>query len=237
MQDHLAPAIKKMVVRSVFATKDLIDPMKRKHCFELFGYDFIIDEDFNTWMIEVNTNPCLEESSSLLKMLLPRMVENMLELSVDSLFNHYKGIQDSSDSEQEEVSAGKGSPTKSLKKRKPYKFPSVDGYDDDENMFELLVDLRSKKARKEAKAKYLSPIRLNSSHAFQLKDRGFKIKKYAAPLNAYTHKEALAAHALHSSDAAEASELKNQSPGSCAEHDELDIDEEMDDDCAEDCGD
>ena len=116
MQDHLAPAIKKMVVRSVFATKDLIDPMKRKHCFELFGYDFIIDEDFNTWMIEVNTNPCLEESSSLLKMLLPRMVENMLELSVDSLFNHYKGIQDSSDSEQEEVFAGKGSPTKSLKK-------------------------------------------------------------------------------------------------------------------------
>ena len=116
VEDHLSPAIKKMVVRSVFATKDLIDPMKRKHCFELFGYDFIIDEDFNTWMIEVNTNPCLEESSSLLKMLLPRMVENMLELSVDSLFNHYKGIQDSSDSEQEDTISGKGSPPKPVKK-------------------------------------------------------------------------------------------------------------------------
>ena len=65
-------------------------------------------------------------------MLLPRMVENMLELSVDSLFNHYKGIQDSSDSEQEEVTTSKGSPTKSLKKGKPYRFPSVDGYEDDE---------------------------------------------------------------------------------------------------------
>lgn len=91
-------------MRSVFATKELIDPMKRKHCFELFGYDFIIDEDFNAWMIEVNTNPCLEESSSILKKLLPRMVEDMLQLSVDTLFNFYKGIEDSSDSEKEELS-------------------------------------------------------------------------------------------------------------------------------------
>lgn len=35
-------------------------------CFELFGYDFIIDGDMGLWLIEVNTNPCLEESSSLL---------------------------------------------------------------------------------------------------------------------------------------------------------------------------
>ena len=65
--------------------------MKRKHCFELFGYDFIIDEDLNTWMIEVNTNPCLEESSSILQMYLPRLVEDMLSLSVDSLFKQFKG--------------------------------------------------------------------------------------------------------------------------------------------------
>ena len=65
------------------ATKKIIDPYRRRNCFEVFGYDFIIDEDFNVWLIEVNTNPCLEESSSLLKMLLPRMVDDMLKLSVD----------------------------------------------------------------------------------------------------------------------------------------------------------
>jgi glutathione synthase/RimK-type ligase-like ATP-grasp enzyme len=32
-------------------------------CFELFGYDFITDGDFGVWLIEVNTNPCIEESS------------------------------------------------------------------------------------------------------------------------------------------------------------------------------
>jgi hypothetical protein len=35
-----------------------------KSClFELFGYDFIIDDVLGVWLIEVNTNPCIEESS------------------------------------------------------------------------------------------------------------------------------------------------------------------------------
>ena len=51
--------------------------------FELFGYDFMIDEDFNVWLIEVNTNPCLEESSGILKMLLPRMLNDAFKLTVD----------------------------------------------------------------------------------------------------------------------------------------------------------
>lgn len=34
-------------------------PSKRKNAFELFGYDFLIDEDLRTWLIEVNTNPYL----------------------------------------------------------------------------------------------------------------------------------------------------------------------------------
>ena len=30
--------------------------------FELFGYDFMIDEDMKVYLIEVNTNPCLDTS-------------------------------------------------------------------------------------------------------------------------------------------------------------------------------
>ena len=33
----------------------------------MVGYDFIIDEDLQSYIIEVNTNPCIEESSQLLK--------------------------------------------------------------------------------------------------------------------------------------------------------------------------
>jgi D-alanine-D-alanine ligase-like ATP-grasp enzyme len=86
VKGDLVHKMKSLIVRSVFATRKIIDPHKRKSCFELFGYDFILDEDFNVWLIEVNTNPCIEESSSILKVFLPRMINDMLKLSVDTIF-------------------------------------------------------------------------------------------------------------------------------------------------------
>ncbi len=49
------------------------------------GYDFILDANFNTFLIEANTNPCLEESSSILKCLLPRMLNDAFKLTVDKI--------------------------------------------------------------------------------------------------------------------------------------------------------
>lgn len=58
----------------------------QKHTFELLGYDFILDEDLNTILIEVNTNPCLEESNELLRRLLPRMIDDTLNVVLDPVF-------------------------------------------------------------------------------------------------------------------------------------------------------
>lgn len=41
-----------------------IDPSKREHNFEVFGLDFMIDENFKPWLLEINTNPCLEIANS-----------------------------------------------------------------------------------------------------------------------------------------------------------------------------
>jgi D-alanine-D-alanine ligase-like ATP-grasp enzyme len=60
--------------------------MKRKNCFELFGLDFMIDTDMNVWLIEVNTNPCLEESSKILETLIPRMLDDLFKLTIDKVF-------------------------------------------------------------------------------------------------------------------------------------------------------
>ena len=90
--------MKQLIVRSMFATKHaFINPTSKLkqgaasngQTFELFGFDFILDEDFNVWLIEVNTNPCIEESSNILKIYLPRMIDDMLKLSVDKLFEEY----------------------------------------------------------------------------------------------------------------------------------------------------
>lgn len=46
----------------------------------------MIDENFKVFLIEVNTNPCLELSSPLLARLIPSMLENALRLAVDPIF-------------------------------------------------------------------------------------------------------------------------------------------------------
>lgn len=67
--------IAQISLKSVFGN---IDPYKLDNTFELFGLDYMIDEDFKVYLIEVNTNPCLEISSTLLARLIPNMIENVL---------------------------------------------------------------------------------------------------------------------------------------------------------------
>jgi len=78
--------IKNVVKKSMYAVRKKLDSENRKYTFEIFGYDFILDSDFNPWLIEVNTNPCLEESSDLLKMILPRMLDDAFKLTIDQIF-------------------------------------------------------------------------------------------------------------------------------------------------------
>jgi tubulin monoglycylase TTLL3/8 len=63
-----------------------LDPNKRLNSFEIFGYDFMIDDLFKMYLIEVNTNPCLELSSPLLAKLIPHMVDNSFRIAIDPLF-------------------------------------------------------------------------------------------------------------------------------------------------------
>ena len=62
------------------------EQMNKHNNFELLGYDFMIDEMLQPWLIEVNTNPCLEETSAILKKFLPRMIDDAFKLTLDVLF-------------------------------------------------------------------------------------------------------------------------------------------------------
>lgn len=63
-----------------------LNPNQRRNTFEIMGYDFMIDEDLKPWLIEVNTNPCLEETSMLLRQILPRMIDDAFKLTIDVAF-------------------------------------------------------------------------------------------------------------------------------------------------------
>ena len=55
-----------------------IDPLRRENTFEIFGLDFMIDEAFKPWLIEINTNPDITTSSSICGKVIPPMVENAI---------------------------------------------------------------------------------------------------------------------------------------------------------------
>ena len=90
--DDIASQMKVLATHAIKAVYGKIDPFKQQHCFEvcfskiliqdfnrnfqLFGLDFMIDRNFKVWLIEINTNPCLETSSPILMRLIPTIVEN-----------------------------------------------------------------------------------------------------------------------------------------------------------------
>ena len=82
------------IFRSVY-TK--LDPKRRLHCMEVFGLDFMIDDEFKPYLIEVNTNPCLELASPLLSRLIPTVIENALKIGLDAIFLLIKGIRNMND--------------------------------------------------------------------------------------------------------------------------------------------
>ena len=83
----IIPKIHEIIKFCFQSVKSKINSMNRKYTFEIFGFDFMIDCNFQPFLIEINTNPGLEESSPLIRMLVPRMLDDALRLTVDKEFD------------------------------------------------------------------------------------------------------------------------------------------------------
>ena len=91
------PKIIRIVRLTGGAAKKKINLLSRKYCFEIFGYDFILDSNFQPYLLEINTNPGLEISSPLIEELLPRMIDDALKLTIDKEFTKsYKYAEEES---------------------------------------------------------------------------------------------------------------------------------------------
>ena len=78
--------MKDIVIDTFCAVKSHLNPNHRKNHFELFGYDFLIDEDFRVWLIEVNSNPYIGTPSRHTEKLVPNMIDEMLQITVDPFY-------------------------------------------------------------------------------------------------------------------------------------------------------
>ncbi|KAL0029059.1 hypothetical protein WJX77_003291 [Trebouxia sp. C0004] len=75
-----------LVMAAVLAAEPELHSAARMHvphrtnCFEIFGFDILLDDKLRAWLIEVNTGPNLSSSSPLDKQLKHKMVAQMLHL-------------------------------------------------------------------------------------------------------------------------------------------------------------
>ena len=86
IKENLIKQIKEIIKVTMRSVKYKINKNRRNYQFEIFGYDFMMDNDFNLFLIEINTNPGLEESSPWIKIIVPRMLDDALRLTIDQLF-------------------------------------------------------------------------------------------------------------------------------------------------------
>ena len=147
-KNDIIPKIKKIIKFVFQSVKNKINGLNRNYTFEIYGFDFMLDNKFNPFLIEVNLNPGLEESSPLIKMLVPRMLDDALRLTVDKEFNtiyNFKGVE-----------------KKSFDDDLVYESPfPVNGYSNKENMFKFICDLNLEEGTNKKVLKY-KHLRINT---------------------------------------------------------------------------
>ena len=82
----MIPKLRSLAKDVISSSFSIMDPNQYIYTFELYGLDFMIDENYKPWLIEVNNNPCLETSCLLLNRIIPSVVENVLRIAVDPMF-------------------------------------------------------------------------------------------------------------------------------------------------------
>ena len=79
--EEIHEKIKNAIICSFYAAHHEIKQRENSH--ELYGYDFMIDEDLNVYLIEVNASPALDYSTKITKDAVKDMVKDLIKLVID----------------------------------------------------------------------------------------------------------------------------------------------------------
>jgi D-alanine-D-alanine ligase-like ATP-grasp enzyme len=70
------------VMRLMFLQiKDKLD--RKFGCFEIFGFDFMLDGDLSPKLLEININPALFLDTKTLEEILPKLVTDTCNMALD----------------------------------------------------------------------------------------------------------------------------------------------------------
>jgi hypothetical protein len=55
----------------------------RKNSWELYGFDYMVDSDFNAWLIEINSSPACDYSTKVTESYVQRALVELLSVTLD----------------------------------------------------------------------------------------------------------------------------------------------------------
>ncbi|XP_063799227.1 inactive polyglycylase TTLL10 isoform X2 [Pseudophryne corroboree] len=81
--------MQQIIIHSFLSVKSKLEC--RRGYFDLIGCDFLIDEDFKVWLLEMNCNPALHTNCEVLKEVIPSVVNETLDLALEIFNKSFKG--------------------------------------------------------------------------------------------------------------------------------------------------
>lgn len=76
--------INSIIVKTAIAVEPFMNEGKfhkhRKNCFELYGFDVLLDDKLSPWLLEVNVCPSLSSSSPLDRKIKTTLISDILNL-------------------------------------------------------------------------------------------------------------------------------------------------------------
>lgn len=85
MQEVLRKTMKEYMLHIVRMNLELL--LKHPRVFELYGLDFIMDENLHLWFIETNLTPCVTEKNEFKRDLNSKVIEDIVDMEYALMYN------------------------------------------------------------------------------------------------------------------------------------------------------
>ncbi|KAB0797593.1 hypothetical protein PPYR_08586 [Photinus pyralis] len=83
--DIIFPGLRENIIGTMLACQDTMD--RRANTFELYGADFMLGEDFQPWLLEINSCPDLSPSTNVTRRMCPQCLQDVVKVMIDNRRN------------------------------------------------------------------------------------------------------------------------------------------------------
>jgi len=80
-QKKIVPAMQRILIETCLAGQDTAE--SRKNSFEIYGADFMLDEQLKPWLIEINQGPTMATSTTVSNELVQSLIEDLCKVVLD----------------------------------------------------------------------------------------------------------------------------------------------------------